>query len=102
MMSPDHYSDLVDRIKDAKRGGNLEEAETLLLRAIESTEQEAATERWGVAPWYYEQLAIVYRKQNRYQDEIGILERYAKQPKAPGAGPQKLAERLAKAKARGG
>ena len=51
-----------------------------------------------VAPWYYEKLAIIYRKQKRYGDEIAILERFERQPKAPGALPKKLAERLVKAK----
>lgn len=69
-------------------------------RLVDSTENESefAGDGWGVAPWYYEQLAIIYRKEKQYHKEVEILERYADQPKAPGAGPQKLAERLAKAK----
>jgi hypothetical protein len=51
-----------------------------------------------VAPWYYEQLAILYRKEKQYQQEVAILERYASKPKAPGVGPEKLAARLEKAK----
>ena len=53
---------------------------------------------WGVAPWYYEQLAIIYRKMKNFQAEIDILERYKKQEKAPGIGPSKLAARLIKAR----
>lgn len=60
---------------------------------------EGRTENnWGVAPWYYEQLAIIYRKEKQYRKEVEILERYERQVKAPGAGAQKLANRLVKAK----
>lgn len=97
------YLRLVEPIKEAKRRGELEAAEQLLLRAIEATEREAeamAELGWplGVAPWYYEQLAIVYRKQKRYAEEVSLLERYERQMKAPGAGPSKLAQRLARAR----
>ena len=66
---------------------------------VAETEAEARANgpRWGVAPWYYEQLAIIYRKEKQYGDEVAILERYASQPKAPGVGPEKLAKRLEKA-----
>lgn len=95
-----HYTDGVETVKRLKREGKHEEAINVLLQDVDSTEKESefAGEGWGVAPWYYEQLAIIYRKEKEYQKEVEILERYAAQPKAPGAGPQKLAERLAKAK----
>lgn len=69
---------------------------------MEATEAEAEREGGGrgVAPWYYEQLAIVYRKMKRPADELAVLERYESQPKAPGAGPAKLAKRLAKLRGR--
>jgi len=54
----------------------------------------------GVAPWYYEQLAIIYSKQKRYTDEIAVLQRYDRQPKAPGAMPVQLKERLEKVTAK--
>jgi hypothetical protein len=53
-----------------------------------------------VAPWYYEQLAISYRKQGNPQGEVDILERYARQTSAPGSMPPELVTRLEKAKAR--
>ena len=72
----------------------------LLLHLVNATETEskAAGSGWGVAPWYYEQLAILYRKEKRFADEVAILERYVSQPKAPGAGPSKLTARLEKAR----
>ena len=95
-----HYTDTVETIKQLKRESRHEEAAALLIQSIEATERESrfAGEGWGVAPWYYEQLAIIYRKDKRYEDEVAILERYKAQPKAPGSGPAKLKERLSAAK----
>jgi hypothetical protein len=94
----EHYSDYVNRVKQLMQDGKNEEAIELLLRLVDWTEREAKKARkgQGVAPWYYEQLAIIYRKEKRYADEVAILERFEKQPKSPGAGPKKLAERLVK------
>lgn len=96
-----HYTDCVEEINRLKREGKHDEAIALLLRTIDATERESsvAGPGWGVAPWYYEQLAIVYRKEGRIDAEIAILQRYARQQKAPGAGPDKLQTRLQKAKA---
>src|SRR5690242_18431731 len=91
-----HYTAYVEDVRTLKRAGEFEKAIDLLLRLVDATEAEAATNRWGVAPWYYEQLAIIYAKMKQADAEIKILERYAAQRKAPGAGPLKLAERLAK------
>lgn len=74
-------------------------AEELLLQACGSIEMLEAREAGGVAPWPYESLAKLYRKFKRYDDEIKILERYAKQPHAAGDTPQRLLNRLDKAKA---
>jgi len=95
-----HYTDSVEKIKSLKREGRNSEAIELLLKCVDATEREARTanskpsvldERfsfleegrsehgWGVAPWYYEQLAILlYRKEKQYQKEVEILERYEK------------------------
>lgn len=91
-----HYTAYVEDVRTLKRAGELEKAIALLLRLVDATEAEAAAKRWGVAPWYYEQLAIIYAKTKQFDAEVKILERYAAQRKAPGAGPSKLAERLAK------
>ena len=87
-------------MKQLRAENRSEEAEDLLLKLIGETEAEARAHGagWGVAPWYYEQLAILYRKEKRYSDEVQILERYQHQPKAPGVGPKKLAERLLRAR----
>lgn len=86
-----HYTEHVEKVKVLKKEGKLDEAITLLLRLVAATEAESAVNGLGVAPWYYEQLAAIYHKQRRPQDERAILERYARQPKAPGVMPEQLA-----------
>jgi hypothetical protein len=93
-----HYTEYVETIKELKRVGDLEKAEQLLQELIKAVEAESRAEKWGVAPWYYEQLAIIYRKRKDYLKEIEVLERFAKQKHAPGASPPKLLERLEKAR----
>jgi len=95
-----HYTEYVERVKQLKAEGRSDEAIELLLKLVNETEKEAKAQGkgWGVAPWYYEQLAVIYRKEKRYKDEVQILERYESQPKAPSAGPGKLEERLIKAR----
>ena len=96
-----NYLDVPAKVKKLKAKGNNKKAISLLLTAVELVEAESEYigGDWGVAPWYYEQLAIIYRKEKNYSAEVNILERYAKQTKAVGKGPEKLADRLVKAKA---
>ena len=93
-----HYTTYVNTVKNLKKSGELEEAERLLLELIAATEAESKAERSGVAPWYYEELAKVYRKQKEYAKEVAILERFAAQKHAPGVKPPRLLERLEKAR----
>ena len=95
-----HYTDYVEDVKQLKREKRHNEAIELLRNLIEAVENElkVAGEDWGVAPWYYEQLAIIFRKEGQYDSEVKILERYMDSPKALGVGPKKLAERLEKAR----
>ena len=91
-----HYITYVDTVKRFKREGKLDEAESLLLRLINATEKEASVEGFGVAPWYYEQVAIVRSKRGDLEGELEILRRFAGQQHAPGAGPPKLLLRMRK------
>ena len=95
-----HYTESVERVKHLRAENRVQEVVELLLKLIGETEAEAKARGagWGVAPWYYEQLAILYRKEKRHVDEVEILERYESQPKAPGVGPGRLAARLVKAR----
>lgn len=91
-----HFTEYVQTVKDLRRSGHPDEAESLLLRLVIATEAESRVDGYGVAPWYYEQLAILYRKSGRLGAEIAILERYAARPHAPGVKPARLLERLEK------
>lgn len=97
-----HYTEYAETVKELRRMGDVEAAEHLLLELVDATEAEARAQGagWGVAPWYYEQLAILYRKQGSPEKEVAILERYAAQQHAPGVKPPQLIERLEKAKMR--
>jgi len=66
--------------------GEVEKAEVLYLKNIEEGNS---------IPHCYERLAIMYRKQKRYDDEVAILEKHLA---LNGADKQKLSERLEKAK----
>ena len=48
-----------------------------MLALVGATENEARANRWPVAPGYYKQLAIIYRKTKQPDKELQILERYA-------------------------
>jgi len=91
--------DFVDQVTYLKREKRDEEAVALLIKLVAATEEEAKRDRLGVAPWYYEQLAGIYRRAKKFDDELRILERYEAQPKAPGALPAELADQLQKARA---
>lgn len=93
-----HYTEYPNQIRKLKREKRHAEAIEILLKLVDATEQESKVSGWGVAPWYYEQLAILYRKEKDYDKEVSILERYEAQTKAPGAKPQNLALRLDKAR----
>ena len=93
-----HLVTYVKDVKAMKRAGEYESVEKLLLELVEAVEQVDKKEKCGVAPWYYEELAKIYRKWKDYDREVAILERFAKQRHGRGVGPKKLLERLEKAK----
>jgi hypothetical protein len=91
-----HFTEYVEEVKSLTRENRLDDAEKLLLALISATESDSM---FGVAPWYYEKLAIIYRKKKDLNAEIGILERFARQKHAAGVKPPKLLARLEKLKA---
>lgn len=93
-----HYTENVDRVNQLIHDKQYDDAIELLLRLVDQVEKESKRKKQGVAPWYYDQLAFVYRKEKRIEDEIEILERFERQPKSPGSLPKILAERLIEAR----
>ena len=75
-----HYTEYLDSINDLKRAQRTDDAIALLLRCVDATEAEDRVDQWGVAPGYYEQLAILSKK-----NDIAMKYRYCLQRKAPGA-----------------
>jgi hypothetical protein len=57
-----HYTTYVSDVENLKKNNKMEEAERLLLELVEATESESISKGWGVSPWYYEELAKIYRK----------------------------------------
>lgn len=95
-----HYTEWLDEVRRLERAGNDAQAEGLLLALVDATEAENRAEKAGVAPWYYERLAILYRKRKDGGAEVAILERFLRQkPIPPGELAGKLKARLAKVKA---
>ena len=75
-----HYTEWVEPVKQLKREGRLKEAEALLVECVDAVEAEASVEGSSVAPWYYEQLGIVYRKLGDQVASDAIAHRHANAP----------------------
>jgi len=93
-----HFTTYVRDFETLKKNGNFLELESLLIELVKATEAESVVNEMGVAPAYYSELAILYRKRKEYAKEISILERFAKQKHARGVKPKKLLDRLDKVK----
>jgi len=101
----EHYTKATDRVAELKRDGRHDDVEELLRWCIDFVEAEAAFQRRreygyaGIAPAYYRDLAIVYRKDDRHQDEVEVLERYVDACRGLGNDPQeKMINRLDRAR----
>lgn len=73
-----HYTTYVEDVKDLVRAEQLDEAEELLLELLDAVELESKIDN-VIPPWYYFELAIVYRKQKEYEKEIETITRYLTQ-----------------------
>jgi len=93
-----HFTEWVETVKQLKREDRLDEAIQLLRQCADATEDEAAATGLAPGSWYFEQLAICFRKQRDYDAEVAILERFVTAPLAQRNIPDKLFDRLAKAR----
>ena len=76
-MRGEHYAEWVENAKVLKREGRLDDAEVLLLECCAATEREAKKNAWPApAPWYYWELAIIYRKRKEPEKEKAVLQRH--------------------------
>lgn len=93
-----YFADYVDRADQLIQEKKNAEAIELLLKMLDLTEKEAQKKNEGVIPSPYLQLANMYHKEKNYDEELQVLERFEKQPKAPGSLPVYLAKRLVEVK----
>jgi hypothetical protein len=93
-----HFTRYIEDVKQLKKEKNHTEAISLLTKLVDATEKESSVSGSDIAPWYYEQLAIIYRKEKLINEEIEILERYEQKTKVLRDKPSKLQSRLVKAK----
>lgn len=71
------YWKWAEEAEQLRKAGNLAEAEAIWLRVLDALEQRHAREGWDAVPYtYYERLAMIYRSQKRYADELAVLDRY--------------------------
>lgn len=85
----------VSELRAAERNG---EAEKLLLEICAACEEESRFRRWNTTPEAFRQLAVMYRRQKRFGEEVAILERYRAAQLAAGQPASGFDERLAKAR----
>lgn len=58
----EHFTEYVEEVKSLTRENRLEGAEKLLLALVSATKSDS---KFGVAPWYYEKLAICFNRSIR-------------------------------------
>ena len=79
-----HYTEMLGSITTLKRHNKNQEVIDILKETIKAIEREKklSKEKYYItAPYYYEQLAIMYRKEKQYQDEVNLIEHFIKHTK---------------------
>lgn len=98
MIQVDRFADYINRVDQLLQEKKINEAVNLLMKMVNATENEVEVNGGGVIPVPYSYLANIYHKEKKYLEELDILERFEKQPKAPGSLPAYLAKRLVEVK----
>jgi hypothetical protein len=93
-----HYTAYVEEVKALKHNENSAPLESLLLTLVDAIEAEAHARQWPVAPWYYQELAVLYRKRKDYAAELAVIERYKHQPHGADSPDDDLLKREAQAR----
>lgn len=96
-----HHTVYVSAIRALKTSGQRADLEQLLLRLIDTTEDEARHTRCAVSSGYYHELSRLYRKAGETAKEHAVLKRFASQTHAPGARSARLVKRFTDAHASG-
>ncbi|PTL73222.1 hypothetical protein C1I63_10420 [Rathayibacter caricis DSM 15933] len=94
-----HFTAHVDEIRALRHAERYDHALELLLECIAATERADEIEGNGRAPAYTGWAAMTLRKQERYADEVAVIERFfTGQKNLVRANHPKLRDRLAKAR----
>jgi hypothetical protein len=92
-----HYSSHVAEVKALKRAGDSDGAAALLLLLVEAIEREAAIPLAGhdcAAPWYFEELAKIYRRSGQERQAELIMLRHQVADAKASAGSAKAMRRI--------
>jgi hypothetical protein len=87
------YSEWYPEVERLRAIGDDEHAVILLLDIVTATEAEAQAEGSYVSPRAYDDLAAIFLARNDPEEELSILERFARQDHAPTVVAAKLLER---------
>lgn len=105
----EHFTEAVPDIQSLKRSidwylwhqgvkdgieDQIRELILLLVWCIKQTEAEDRDTKGGVAPYYYHELANVYKRMHLLRFEVRTLERYMSRRHGPGSMKPKIQERL--------
>lgn len=75
----DHYTDASDGAEALRNDGDIDGCEELMLWCVEFSEAEVRSPNQPYArpaPGYYGGLAYEYGQQERYDDQVAVLQRY--------------------------
>ena len=75
-----HYTEWVNEVKQLKRDKKHQEVIDLCSAAIDATEAEYRVNQLGVAPWWYEQVALAARRSGQPHVERAAMQRYLDHP----------------------
>lgn len=73
-----HYAEFVPEVQALLKAGDEDAAAGLLLRLIDAVEREAQIQIagcTGVPPWYFEQLAAIYKKRGMAAERGRLIQR---------------------------
>ena len=79
-VTPPRSANAAERVNQLKRLGEYDKALQIALSEIEREEQDGVRKVGGypMVPWYYWEAAAIYRKLKRYDEEVALVRRFAR------------------------
>lgn len=69
-----HYTEYLDVVRQLKRDERYDDVEQLLNHLCAAVEAEHHAEQNAPAPWYFDELAKIYRRRKDYTAELGAID----------------------------